>query len=171
MLRAAFVHAALPVAWREMETAPTYLVVIDQSAESRVALRFAALRAGHVGARLALVHVVAPPEFMQWGGVQEAMAAEAEAEAGALLVAVADEAETLAGVRPTTFILKGDAAPAIFDHVRSDATVRALVLGAAPRGAPGPLISFFTGERAGQLPCVVIIVPGGLDADRLESLT
>ena len=57
-----------------METAPTYLVVIDQSAESRIALRFAALRAGHVGARLALVHVVAPPEFMQWGGVQEAMA-------------------------------------------------------------------------------------------------
>jgi nucleotide-binding universal stress UspA family protein len=154
-----------------METAPTYLVVIDQSAESRIALRFAALRAGHVGARLALVHVVAPPEFMQWGGVQEAMAAEAEADAEALLVAVADEAETLAGVRPTTIILKGEAAPAIFDHVRRDATVRALVLGAAPRGAPGPLISFFTGERAGQLPCVVIIVPGGLGADRLESLT
>ena len=171
VLSAAFHSPALAVAFAVMEIAPTYLVVIDQSAESRVALRFAALRAGHVGARLALVNVVEPPEFMQWGGVQEAMAAEAEAEAEALLAALADEAETLAGVRPVTIILKGDAAPAIFDHVRGDATVRALVLGAAPRGAPGPLISFFAGERAGQLPCVVIIVPGGLDADRLESLT
>jgi nucleotide-binding universal stress UspA family protein len=153
-----------------METAPTYLVVIDQSAESRIALRFAALRAGHVGARLALVHVVPRPEFMQWGGVQEAMAAEAQAEAEALLDMLAGEAEALAGARPATLVLNGEAAPAIRDHVRGDPTVRALVLGAAPKGAPGPLVSFFT-EHAGQLPCVIIIVPGGLDPERLESLT
>ncbi len=153
-----------------MDTAPTYLVVIDKSAESRVALRFAALRASHVGAKLALVHVVPRPEFMQWGGVQEAMAAEALAEAEALLAAVADEAEGLAAARPATLVLHGEAAPAIRDHVKSDASVRALVLGAAPKGAPGPLISFFT-EHAGQLPCVIIIVPGGLEPERLESLT
>ena len=154
-----------------METAPTYLVVIDQSDESRVALRFAALRAGHVGARVALVHVIAPPEFMQWGAVQEAMEAEARDEATALLASLADEAEALAGTRPATLILKGEATQVIFDHVRADPTVRALVLGAASRGAPGPLISFFTGEHAGQLPCIVIIVPGGLEPERLESLT
>ncbi|MFZ4687889.1 MAG: universal stress protein [Polymorphobacter sp.] len=154
-----------------MDTAPTYLVVIDQSAESRVALRFAAMRAGHVGARVALVHVIRKSEFMQWGAVQEAMAAEARVEAEALLAALADEAESLGGARPALVILEGDAAPAIFDHVRGDPTIRALVLGAASKGAPGPLISFFTGERAGQLPCVVIIVPGGLDTERLESLT
>jgi Universal stress protein family len=133
-------------------------------------LRFAALRAGHVGARMALVNVVPPPEFMQWGGVQEAMAAEALAEAEALLAAMADEAEGLAGSRPAVLVLHGEAAPVIREHVRGDPTVRALVLGAAPKGAPGPLISFFT-EHAGQLPCVVIIVPGGLDTERLESLT
>ena len=154
-----------------METAPTYLVVIDGSEESRVALRFAALRAGHVGARVALIHAIRPPEFMQWGAVQEAMAAEARAEAEATLAAVADEAEALSGARPLTIIREGEAAPTILDHVRGDPTIRALVLGAAPRGAPGPLISFFTGERAGQLPCVVIIVPGGLEGERLESLT
>ena len=154
-----------------MDTAPTYLVVIAQSADSRVAQRFAALRAGHVGARVALVHVIRPPEFMQWGAVQEAMAAEALTEAEALLAAVADEAEALAGTRPTAMVLHGDAAPVIFDHVRGDPTVRALVLGAASKGAPGPLVSYFAGERAGQLPCVVIIVPGGLEPERLESLT
>lgn len=154
-----------------METAPTYLVVIDDSAESRVALRFAALRSGHVGARLALLHVIRPPEFQQWGAVQAAMAAEAREAAEALLAAHADAAEALAGTRPAAIILEGEAAPVILAHVRSDPSIRALVLGAAPRGAPGPLINFFAGERAGQLPCVVIIVPGGLDTDRLEELT
>ena len=154
-----------------MDTAPTYLVVVDASAESRVALRFAAMRAAHVDGRVALVHVVRPVEFMQWGGVQEAMAAEARAEADTLLASVADEVEALSGARPQATVLTGDSAPAIFDHVRANPGVRALVLGAAPKGAPGPLVSYFTGERAGQLPCVVIVVPGGLDAERLESLT
>jgi nucleotide-binding universal stress UspA family protein len=154
-----------------MDTAPTYLVVVDESAESRVAMRFATLRAGHVGARVTMIHVIRPPEFMQWGAVQEAIAAEAREEADTLLTAMADEAEALAGNRPRAVVLNGDAAPVIFEHVRNDATVRALVLGAASKGAPGPLISYFTGERAGQLPCVVIIVPGGLEAERLESLT
>ena len=154
-----------------MDIAPTYLVVVDESAESRVAVRFAAMRAGHVGARVAMIHVIRPPEFMQWGAVQEAMAAEARVEAETLLAGVADEAAALAGIRPLAIILKGDAAPAIFEHVRGDPTVRALVLGAASKGAPGPLIGYFTAERAGHLPCVVIIVPGGLDPERLESLT
>lgn len=154
-----------------MDTAPTYLVVIDATAESRVALRFAVLRAAHVAARVTLVTVVPPPEFIQWGAIQEAMAAEALAEAQALLAAVADEAESLAGTRPQTMVLNGDAAPMLFDHVRADPTVRALVLGAAEGGPPGPLVSYFAGERAGQLPCVVIIVPGGLAGERLESLT
>ncbi len=154
-----------------MDTAPTYLVVIDSSAESRVAVRFAALRAAHVGAKVSIVRVVRPPEFMQWGAVQEAMAAEALAEAIALLAAEADEVETLAGARPDTIVLHGEAAPVIFDHIRGDATIRALVLGAASKGAPGPLVSYFTGERAGHLPCVVILVPGGIEPERLQSLT
>jgi nucleotide-binding universal stress UspA family protein len=154
-----------------MDTAPIYLAVIDGSAESRVALRFAAMRASHVAGQVALVYVVRPIEFMQWGGVQAAMAAEARAEAEALLASVADEVEALSGMRPLATVLHGETAPAIFDHVRANPSVRALVLGAAPKGAPGPLISYFTGERAGQLPCVVIVVPGGLDAERLESLT
>ena len=154
-----------------MDTAPIYLVVIDTSVESHVALRFAAMRAAHVGGRVALLNVIPPPEFMQWGGVQEAMVAEARAAAAALLATVADEAEALSGARPVTIILEGDPAPTIFEHVRGDPSVRALVLGAAPKGTPGPLVSYFTGERAGQMSCVVIVVPGGLDPERLESLT
>ena len=127
-----------------MDTAPSYLVVVDETAESRTALRFAALRAGHVGARTAMIHVIRPPEFMQWGAVQEAMAAEAQEAAETLLAAAADDAEALSGARPRAIVLKGEAAPMIFDHVRGDPTVRALVLGATAKGGPGPLVSYFT---------------------------
>ncbi|OYU13935.1 MAG: universal stress protein [Alphaproteobacteria bacterium PA4] len=154
-----------------METAPTYLVVIDDSPESRVALRFAAMRASHVNAKLALIHVLPRPEFMQWGGVQEAMAAEARTAAEALLASMAEEAVGMGSAAPVTTIVEGEATTAIFNHVRQNAGIRALVLAAAAKGTPGPLVSYFAGERAGQLPCVLIIVPGGLAPDRLESLT
>lgn len=151
--------------------APTYLVIIDGTEESRVALRFAAMRAGHVEARVMLLHVMRPPEFMPLGGVQAAIAAEAEADGEALLAAHADEAEALVGVRPEVRLRCGDAAPVIVEFLASEPGVRALVLATAAKGAPGPLISHFTGERVGQLPCVTIIVPGGLPAERLEMLT
>ena len=111
-----------------MDTAPIYLVVIDESAESRVALRFAVMRAGHVGGRVALLYVIRPPEFLQWGGVQEAMAAEARAEAEALLEVVADEAESLSGSRPRAVILTGDSAPVIFDPYSKNRTTGSFIL-------------------------------------------
>ena len=42
------------------------------------------------------------------------------------------------------------------------------MLGAAAKGAPGTLVQHFSGERAGALPAVVIIVPGALDEERQE---
>ncbi len=153
-----------------MESA-TYLVVIDGTEECRVALRFAAMRASRVGARVLLIHVIPPPEFMPLGAVQAAMAAEAGEVGEALLAACADEAETLSGHRPEIRLLSGQPAATIFEFVRAEPGVRALVLATAAKGAPGPLISYFTGEKVGQLPCTTIIVPGGLDSERLQSLS
>lgn len=154
-----------------MSEAPTYLVVIDGTEESRVALRFASLRAGRVGARVLLLHVIRPPEFMPLGAVQDAIRAEAEEDGETLLAACADEADTLSGHRPDTRLLCGDPASTIFDFIRSEPNVRALVLATAAKGNPGPLITYFSGERVGQLPCVTIIVPGGLAQDRLAAIT
>ncbi|WP_188945824.1 universal stress protein, partial [Polymorphobacter multimanifer] len=85
-----------------MANAQTYLVIIDGTEESRVALRFAAQRASHVDASVTLLHVMREPEFMPLGAVQEAIRAEAAEEGEALLAAYADEAEALAGTRPQT---------------------------------------------------------------------
>lgn len=154
-----------------MENVRTYLVVVDDTPESRVALRYAALRAATVGARVTLLHGMPAAEFMQWGGIQELMQAEATATAEALLAKLADEV-TAAGVeRPSIIVRHGEITALVLETVAADPSIHALVLGAAARGAPGPLIAFFAGERAGQLPCLVMIVPGGLSANRLADVT
>ncbi len=153
-----------------MAAVSSFLVVVDQTAESRVAMRFAALRAAHVGARVILLHALPPTEFMQWGGVQELIEAETKAAADALLASVADELFALSGQRPGMIVRTGEATAAVMETVAADASIRAIVLGAARGAVPGPLVTFFTGERAGTLPCLVIIVPGSLGDDRLAEL-
>lgn len=153
-----------------MQAAATYLVVIEDSPESRVAMRFAVQRAAHVDAAVALVSVVAPTEFLHFGALQSAMAAEARADAEHLLHQLASEAESLSGARPDTQVLEGEPAKVILAHVKADPGIRALVLGTAPRGSPSPLVSFFAGEAAGSLPCILMLVPGGLEPERIATL-
>lgn len=153
------------------EAAETFLTIIDDTPESARALRFAALRAQHTGARVSLLHVLKPTQFVQWGGVQQDIEAESEEIAKTLLAERAAEVEALTGQRPSVRLGRGKATEAILDVLTNDRTIRALVLAAAAKGKPGPLVDFFSGERAGQLPCVVMIVPGGISDADLDRLT
>jgi nucleotide-binding universal stress UspA family protein len=153
------------------ETADTFLVVVDDTSESSKALRFAALRAQHTGATVVLLHVLKPMQFLQWGGVQKEMEAEAEDNARALLAGKAAEVEAMTGLRPSSRLVRGRATEAVLEVVMNDRSIRALVLGAAAKGRPGPLVDFFSGERAGSLPCMVMIVPGGISDAELDRLT
>ncbi len=153
------------------DSAQTFLVVVDQTPESRRAFRFAALRALHTGAEVALLHVLKPTQFLQWGGVQKAMDAEAEQEAQALLAATAGEVEMMLGKRPAVHIRRGKATEQVLQLLHEDRSIRGLVLAAAAKGKPGPLVDFFAGERAGSMPCLVMIVPGGISEEELDRLT
>lgn len=152
------------------EPSYSYLVVVDDTPESQVALRFATRRATRVGARVALLHVIPPTDFIQWGGVQEAIEAEAQEKAESLLAVLAERILSETGTKPTTAIRTGKATEQIVAAIGEDPSVRRLVLGAAPKGGPGPLVSFFAGEGAASLPCPMIIVPGALDEEALDRL-
>lgn len=152
------------------DAAETYLVVIDETPECARALRYAALRAKRTGAQLRLLHVLKPAQFLQWGGVQADMEAEAAELGQSLLEAHAVEAERITGVRPATSVIRGKPGEAVLAAIEQDRSIRALVLAAAARGRPGPLIDFFSGERAGSLPCIVMIVPGGIAPEQLDRL-
>ena len=50
-----------------------FLVVVDQTPECAVALRFASRRAQHTGGIVTLLYIVAPADFQQWAGVERLM--------------------------------------------------------------------------------------------------
>lgn len=151
--------------------AETFLVIVDETPECAKALRFAALRAAHTGGSVALLHIIRPAQFVQWGRVQAAMDAEALEEAERMLALAAGEVFAWVGRRPETHVRRGKAAEEVLAFVTGHPGVRALVLAAAPKGRPGPLVDFFAGERAGGLPCLVMIVPGGIADSELDRLT
>ena len=66
-----------------------FLVVVDDSAEREVALKYAALRARKGGGRVALLRVIEPMGQVEWAGVGAMMQEEAQEEAEKLLAGLA----------------------------------------------------------------------------------
>ena len=149
----------------------TYLVVIDDSPEARVALRFAARRAAKTGGAIEVLAVVEPQDFVQWGGVQAAIEEEQRLRIEGTVSSSVGEIVDAAGIEPTIIVREGEPVAVVRDLVGERLDFAALVLGASPSGPPGQLVAAFTGTDAGRLPCPVMIIPGGLSDERLEVLS
>src|SRR6266851_3872903 len=75
------------------ESAPArvFLVVVDETPEHRIAVRYAARRAAHTGGRLALLYVIEPTELQHFMAIEEL----ARAERREALVALINEEPTI----------------------------------------------------------------------------
>jgi hypothetical protein len=149
----------------------TYLVVIDEAEESRVALRFAARRAAKTGGAVAILALVAPAEFVQWGGVQAAMEEEAQLRAEALVAQAAGELIDETGLSPTITVRQGEPVEIVRAVLNERPETAALVVGAPASGTPGPLLAYVAGVDAGTMPCPVMIIPGSLSDEALDRLS
>ena len=147
-----------------------YLVIMDESDEAGLALRFASRRATRTGGAVHLLALVPPQPFVAFGGVQATIEEEARARAEALVTSAAGNLLGNGGVPPVISVRQGDGVAVIRDYLTEHSEVSALVLGAEANGGPGPLVSHFAGS-AGQLPCPVYIIPGGLSDEDLERLS
>ena len=145
----------------------SYLVIMDESAEAAVALRWAARRAAKNGFGVVILALVEPPEFVQWGGVQAAIEEEARLRAEAMVLQASGAIIEEAGVRPSILVREGEAVKVIDQFLKEDEGVAALVLGAAQDGGPGPLVTHFA-SVAGSLPCPLIVVPNALPDEALD---
>jgi nucleotide-binding universal stress UspA family protein len=148
-----------------------YLVVVDETREAEVALRFAARRAAKTGGGVHILALVPPPEFVQWGDVQATIEEEARQRAEALVMGAAGTLMEESGLRPAITVKVGEPVAIVRKVLGEIADLGALVLGAAATGAPGPLVAAFTGADAGKLPCPVMIIPGSLDREAIDRLS
>lgn len=149
----------------------TYLVVIDESPEAETALRFAARRAAKTGGTIRILALIPPSEFVQWGGVQATMEDEAVQRAEALVTSAAGTLTNESGIRPAITVRQGDPVVVVRAMLEETDDVAALVLGAAASGHPGALVSHFAGADAGKMPCPIMVIPGGLDAEAIDRLS
>lgn len=149
----------------------TYLVVVDDSPEARVALRFAARRAAKTGGRVEVLGIVEPQDFVQFGGVQAAFEQEQRLRIEGVVSAAIGEILDESGIEANIIVRQGEIVRTVRDYFAGREDVAALVLGAASSGSPGPLVVHFTGTDAGKLPCPVMIIPGSLSDERLEQLS
>ncbi len=149
----------------------TYLVVVDDSAEARIALRFAGRRASKTGGRVEVLGIVEAQDFVQFGGVQAAIEEEQRLRIQGVVSSAIGEILDESGVEANIIVQQGDPVRTVRDYLGEREDVAALVLGAAPSGSPGPLVVNFTGHDAGKLPCPVMIIPGSLSDERLEQLS
>lgn len=148
-----------------------FLVCVDESPQSRAAIRFAALRARNTDSLLALLHVCEPIDCHEWMSIAAAAEAEQREEAEALLNGMAGEVQALTGIRPELLLRSGSIGAEILAAVQEDGNIHALVVGAAPpTQRKGQLISWLAGELAGALDIPLLIVPGNLSPDRINRL-
>jgi len=148
-----------------------FLVVVDDSPERAVALRYACLRVRKSGGRVALLRVTEPVGLQEWAGVGALMQEERRQEAEQLLSALAAQVQEITGGLPMMLIREGDPVEEVLGALEEDRRMSILVLATATEGGPGPLVTALAGRHAGRLRCPVTIVPGGMDDAELDRVT
>ncbi len=149
-----------------------FLVVVDNSQEMRVALRFASRRAAHTGGRVAMLYVTEPSDFQHWMAVGDLMREEARQEAEAVLQRLSDEVVRLGGSIPVLFVREGDRAEELLKLIEEERSISIVVLAAGTgREGPGPIITNLLAKRAGQLHTPFTIVPGVLTDAEIDEIS
>lgn len=148
-----------------------YLVIVDESEEALIALKFAARRAAKTDGALHLLALVPPQPFNAFAGVQATIEEEARARAEALVTATAGNLLSQGAKMPVISVRVGEDIKVVRKYLEEHAEVSALVLGAKREGGPGPMVAHFTGAGMAHMTCPVFVVPGGLDAEAIERLS
>ncbi|MCX7931406.1 MAG: universal stress protein, partial [Rhodovarius sp.] len=81
-----------------------FLVVVDDTPEREVALKYAALRAKKSGGRVALLRVLEPVGQTEWAGIGAMLAEERRREAEQLLSGLAAQVTEITGGMPIILI-------------------------------------------------------------------
>ena len=150
-----------------------FLVVVDETPEHRIAVRYAARRAAHTGGRVAMLYVIEPAELQHFQAIEELARTERREAAEELLQALCEEIAPIAGSMPMVHIREGRPRDELLQLINEEPAISILVLaaGTGPEG-PGPLISYLTtGRLAARLRIPITIVPGGLTTDQVDQLS
>ncbi len=148
-----------------------FLVVVDESPELKVALRYACRRAQATGGRVAMFYVT-EPVGSEWLSVGNLMREEQRAEAEARLQELGAQVQAISGETPILYVREGSVRDELLKLLDEEPSISVLVLGAAADGGgPGPLITALTGKYSNYLRIPLVIVPGSLTDAQVDAIT
>lgn len=149
-----------------------FLVVADGSQESRVALRYAALRAALTKGCVSLLYVIEPADFQHWRAVEDRMRDEARQDAESVLHELAGEINELVDLMPELLIREGTIAEEVVAAIKEDLAIHVLVIGVGSgKEGPGPLVSMVATKTGGGFSIPVTVVPGDMSEDEIDEIS
>jgi nucleotide-binding universal stress UspA family protein len=155
-----------------MEEKPgKYLVCVDKSESSRVAVHFACKKAMKRGGVVELLTVVEQKDMQNLFGVEDKMRQEQRQEAEILLKTISESAFQYSGITPEVQLREGRLGEEILAATLADHSVNMLVLGAAPESTgKGSLINWLSGKLSDRLLVPLMLVPGNLTDLQIDEL-
>ena len=147
-----------------------FLVIVDDSKELNVAIRFAAKRAQSTKGGVILLNVIEQFDPQQWQSIEDIILQEAREKAQEKLQKWSKVINELTDIVPELIIKEGITSEKIIETLEEDNAIRFLVLAAAEADQPGPLVSLLAGQKSGKLPVPIVIIPQGLSEDVIDDL-
>ena len=147
-----------------------FLVIIDDSDELTVAIRFAAKRALSTKGGIVLLNVIEHADPQHWQSVEEIILQEAREEAQHKLQKWSKIIHDISGITPELSVKEGIASEKIIETLEEDDALRFLVLAASNGDQPGPLVSLLAGQKSGRLPVPIVIIPQDLSEEAIDDL-
>ena len=147
-----------------------FLVIVDDSEELNVAIRFAAKRAQSTKGGITLLNVIEQFDPQQWQSIEDIILLEAREKAQEKLQKWSKVINDLTNIVPELIIKEGTTSEKIVETLEEDNAIRFLVLAAADSDQPGPLVSLLAGQKSGKLPVPIVIIPQGLSDELIDDL-
>ena len=147
-----------------------FLVIVDDSQELNVAIRFAAKRAQNTSGGVILLNIIEQFDPQQWQSIEDIILQESREKAQEKLQKWSKIINDLTGIVPELIIKEGVPSEKIVETLESDSAIRFLVLAAAEAEQPGPLVSLLAGQKSGKLPVPIVIIPQGLTNEVIDDL-
>ena len=147
-----------------------FLVIVDDSKELNVAIRFAAKRAQSTKGGVILLNVIEQFDPQQWQSIEDIILQEARDKAQEKLQKWSKVINDLTNIVPELIVKEGVTSEKIIETLAEDNAIRFLVLAAAEADQPGPLVSLLAGQKSGKLPAPIVIIPQGLSDDVIDDL-
>lgn len=149
-----------------------FLVFVDESESSRLAVKFACNKAKIKSRPVEMLFVIDPSDFNSLLAVGDVMKHDRYKEVEDLLKDFAKEAKESAGINPSINIQEGDAEAEIFKCIENDHDINMLIISSAPSEGSGgtKLLGDIAEELDERLHIPMMIVPAHLTDEEINEL-